>query len=131
MNIIDDLLLDEVSHQAQSSPRLRMNHNFHGSLQSPSQRLLNALELGTVLPIHRHVFTDETYIALRGKLWVRFYDDNKRVLEEVLLNPENGCYGVNIPAGQWHSIEVMESGTVIFECKDGPYAPLEEKDSLL
>ena len=58
---------------------------------------------------------DETYIALRGKLWVRFFDDNKRVLEEVLLNPENGCYGVTIPAGQGHSIEVLESGTVIFE----------------
>ena len=81
MNKIDNLLLDEVSRQAQSNPRLRMNHNFHVSLQSPSQRLLNALEPGTVLPIHRHVLTDETYIVLRGKLWARFYDDDKRVVE--------------------------------------------------
>jgi cupin fold WbuC family metalloprotein len=131
MDRIDDLLLDKVSHQAQASPRLRMNHNLHDSMQSPSQRLLNALEPGTVLPIHRHELTDETYIALRGSLWVRFYDENKQVLEEVLLNPANGYYGVNIPAGQWHSIEVLESGTVIFECKDGPYAPLERKDILL
>jgi cupin fold WbuC family metalloprotein len=131
MDRIDDLRLDEVSHQAQASPRLRMYYNFHDSIHSPSQRLLNALEPGTVLPIHRHEFTDETYIALRGSLWVRFYDENKQVLEEVLLNPANGYFGVNIPTGQWHSIEVLESGTVIFECKDGPYAPLEEKDILL
>ena len=131
MNLIDNFLLDEVSRQAQSSPRLRMNHNFHDSMQSPSQRLLNALEPGTVLPIHRHALTDETYIVLRGKLWVRFYDDDKRVGKEALLDPANGCYGVNIPAGQWHSIEVMASGTVIFECKDGPYNALDEKDVLV
>ena len=81
MNLIDNFLLDEVSHQAQSNPRLRMNHNFHDSMQSPSQRLLNALEPGTVLPIHRHALTDETYIVLRGKLWVRFYDEDKRVVQ--------------------------------------------------
>ena len=97
MNLIDNFLLDEVSHQAQSNPRLRMNHNFQDSMQSPSQRLLNALEPGTVLPIHRHALTDETYIVLRGKLWARFYDDDKRVVEEALLDPSNGCYGVNIP----------------------------------
>jgi cupin fold WbuC family metalloprotein len=131
MTIINNLLLDEISRQAQASSRLRMNHNFHDSMQSLSQRLLNALEPGTVLPIHRHPFTDETCIALRGKLWVRFYDDNKQVLDEVLLNPINGCYGVNISAGQWHSIEVIASGTVIFECKDGPYKPLEAEDILL
>ncbi|MEA4839375.1 MAG: WbuC family cupin fold metalloprotein [Bacteroidales bacterium] len=100
MTKIDNILLGEVSRQAQSSPRLRMNHNFHDSMQSPSQRLLNALEPGTVLPIHRHALTDETYIVLRGKLWVRFYDDDKRVGKEALLDPVNGSYGVNIPAGQ-------------------------------
>ena len=131
MKKIDSILLDEVSLQAQSNPRLRMNHNFHDSMTAPSQRLLNALEPGTVLPIHRHTLTDETYVVLRGKLWVRFYDDAKQVLEEALLDPTSGCYGVNIPAGQWHSIEVLQAGTVIFECKDGPYTALNESDILL
>ena len=130
MSIIDKNLLDEVTNKAISSPRLRMNHNFHESYDSKSQRLLNALEPGTELPIHRHRNTSETYILLRGKMKVFFYDENKVLMQEFYLNPLDGKYGVDIPVGQWHTIEVLESGTVIFEVKDGPYTPINNEDIL-
>ena len=95
MKIIDNGLLDEVSRQAAESPRLRMNYNFHDTLEANAQRLLNALEPGTELPVHRHCFTAETYIVLRGEINVFFYDDDKRVTESVTLNPLKGEYGIN------------------------------------
>jgi cupin fold WbuC family metalloprotein len=130
MSIIDKNLLDEVTSKAISSPRLRMNHNFHESYDSKSQRLLNALEPGTELPIHRHRNTSETYILLRGKMKVFFYDETKALIEEFLIDPLDGKYGIDIPVGQWHTIEVLESGTVIFEVKDGPYTPINNEDIL-
>jgi cupin fold WbuC family metalloprotein len=130
MSIIDKNLLDEVTNKAISSPRLRMNHNFHESYDSKSQRLLNALELGTQVPVHRHTNTPETYILLRGKLKVTFFDKGKNILDEFILDPLQGTYGVDIPKGQWHSLEVLETGTVIFEVKDGPYVPLTAEDIL-
>jgi cupin fold WbuC family metalloprotein len=130
MSIIDKNLLDEVTSKAISSPRLRMNHNFHESYDSKSQRLLNALEPGTELPIHRHRNTSETYILLRGKMKVLFYDENKVLMQEFYLDPLDGKYGVDIPVGQWHTIEVLDSGTVIFEVKDGPYTPINNEDIL-
>lgn len=128
--LIDNNLLDQVTEQAKSSERLRMNYNLHDSLDAKAQRLLNALEPGTVLPVHRHRYTAETYIVLRGSIIVIFYDDNKIPVEQHLISPKQGVYGVHIPAGQWHTLEVKESGTVIFEVKDGPYAPLGEEDIL-
>lgn len=130
MKIIDNELLDEVSKQARESERLRMNYNFHDSLDAKAQRLLNALEPGTELPVHRHCMTGETYIVLRGRIKVFFFDDDKRVTEEVELDPLKGEYGVHIPAGQWHTLEVLEKGTVIFEVKDGPYCPIAPQDRL-
>src|SRR5574344_2447324 len=124
MQLIDKPLIDKVSAAAAASPRLRMNHNFHESPDSKSQRLLNALEPGTIMPIHRHPHTSETYVLLRGKLKVMFYNSNKKMTESAVLEPAAGVYGVNIPAGQWHSLEVLEPGTVLFEAKDGPYTPL-------
>lgn len=128
--LINNNLLDQVTKQAKESERLRMNYNLHDSLDAKAQRLLNALEPGTVLPIHRHRHTAETYIVLRGSIIVIFYDDNKIPVEQHLISPEQGVYGVHIPAGQWHTLEVKESGTVIFEVKDGPYASLGEEDIL-
>ena len=128
--LIDDKLLDQISVQAKESPRLRMNYNLHESLESKAQRLFNALEPGTVLPVHRHLHTAETYVVLRGKLKVLFYNDGGEVTDTYLLNPLEGRYGVHIPQGQWHTLEVLESGTVIFEVKDGPYTPL-TPDNLL
>lgn len=126
MKIIDKCLLDSVSSDAKESRRLRMNYNFHDSLDAPCQRLLNALEPGTVVPIHRHKHTSETYILLSGKLKMMFYNDEKEVIEETILSIESGNYGIHIPAGVWHSMEVLVSGTVIFETKDGPYMPVQE-----
>ncbi len=130
MQLINSTLLNEVTKQAQDSPRLRMNYNFHDSLDARAQRLLNALELGTILPIHRHPHTAETYLLLRGKIRVMFYNDMKEETESTELDPQTGNYGVHIPAGQWHTLEVLEAGSVLFEVKDGPYTPLGENDVL-
>ncbi len=130
MNLINNDLLDIVSSQARVSNRLRMNYNLHDSLDAKAQRLLNALEPGTVLPIHRHTMTAETYILLRGRIKIMYYNDNKEIVEESLLDPIKGHYGVHIPIGQWHTLEVLEKGSVIFEVKDGPYSPLKPEDIL-
>lgn len=130
MQLISSQLLSDLSKSASESPRLRMNYNFHSDSESPSQRLLNALEPGTDLPIHRHRHTEETYIVLKGSLIVKFYDDNKNLTAQAELNPQKENFGINIPVGQWHTIEVLEAGTVIFECKDGPYRPLDVVDIL-
>lgn len=128
--LINDQLLNTVTGQAKASSRLRMNFNLHDSLDAKAQRLLNALEPGTVLPVHRHRETAETYIVLRGSIRVIFYNDEKLLTAEFLIDPKEKEYGIHIPAGQWHTLEVLESGTVIFEVKDGPYAPLQPEDIL-
>ena len=125
---INEEKLNEVTEAAKASPRLRMNYNYHESLDAPVQRMLNALEPGTDLPIHRHMHTDETYVLLRGKIVVLFFNDQKEETERVVLDPMNGSYGINIPKGQWHTLEVLESGSVILEVKEGPYAPLTAAD---
>lgn len=127
--IIDDELLDKVTGEAGESLRLRMNFNLHESLDAKAQRLINVLMPGTALPIHRHRHTAETYVLLRGKMFVVFYNDMGAQIERFLLDPTIGNYGVNIPAGQWHTVEIIEP-SAIFEVKDGPYAPLQPKDIL-
>jgi len=128
MKIIDNELLDKLTEQAASNERLRKNYNLHRSLNDHVQRLLNAMEPGTEMPIHRHLHTDETYLVLKGSLKVLLFDENKKLIQTVLLDPKKGKYGVSIPASQWHSVDVLEKGTVIFEVKQGPYAPLDTKD---
>ena len=127
--IIDDQLLDKVTADAEASPRLRMNYNLHDSLDAKAQRLINVLLPGTPLPVHRHRHTAETYVILRGKMFVVFYNDLGAQTERYLLDPTQGNYGGQIPAGQWHGIEVIEP-SAIFEVKDGPYMPLEPEDTL-
>lgn len=127
--IINDELLDKVTAEAAESPRLRMNYNLHDSLDAKAQRLINVLLPGTPLPIHRHRHTSETYIILRGKMYVVFYNDLGAQTARHLLDPTQGNYGVQIPAGQWHGIEVV-SPSAIFEVKDGPYTPLQPEDTL-
>jgi len=126
--LIDNTLLDSVTQQACNSGRLRMNLNFHPSPGSKSQRLLNAIEPGSVVPTHRHLHTGETYILLRGKMCVYFYNEAGAITETFDLDPLQGRYGVDIPAGQWHSLTVLAPGTVMFEVKDGPYMPLSTGD---
>lgn len=125
--IIDNKLLDEITSAAEVSPRLRMNYNLHDSLDAKAQRLLNVLLPGTPLPVHRHIHTAETYVLLRGKMFVVFYDDLGAQTERFLLHPTIGNYGIQIPKGQWHGVEIIEPST-IFEVKDGPYMPLQPKD---
>lgn len=128
MKLISDELLDGVTSEAQASPRLRMNYNFHASLDAPIHRLLNALEPGTYLPPHRHTDKEETYVVLRGSLLAFFFDDLGNITDKVTLNPSAGVYGLEIPSGTWHSIISLETGTVIFEIKSGPYVPLPSGD---
>ena len=121
---LDKELLDKVTAQAKESPRLRMNYNLHTNLEDSGQRMFNALEPGTVMPIRRHRNADETYLVVRGSIKVMFYNDDKSLKEEFILNPLEGGYGVHIPRDSWHTLEVLESGTVIFEVKEGPYTPI-------
>ena len=127
--IINDKLLDEVTVKAEGNPRLRMNHNLHDSLDAKAQRLINVLLPGTLVPIHRHQHTAETYAILRGRMFVIFYDSLGGQTGRHLLDPTIGNYGVHIPAGQWHGIEVLEPSAIL-EVKDGPYMPLQPEDIL-
>ena len=130
MEVIDGQLLDVVSSQAKDSPRLRMNYNFHLSLDEKCHRFLNAVEPGTEVPIHKHPTKDETFVILRGKVKVTTHSDDGAVIDSVLLCPDSGQYGVNIPKGVWHTLESLEAGSVIFECKEGPFVE-HEVDGIL
>lgn len=130
MKIIDEQLLNEVGAQAKESPRLRMNYNFHQSLDELCHRFINAVEPGTEVPIHKHPTKDETFVILRGKVRVTTHNDDGSIIEEVALCAEEGRYGVNIPRGVWHKLEAIEPGSCIFECKQGPFVP-HEQDGIL
>lgn len=130
MKIIDEQLIDKVVEQAKKSPRLRMNYNFHQSLSDKCHRFLNALEIGTQIPVHHHVTKDETFIILKGKVRVNTYNDNGEIIDSIVLSSENGHYGVDIPKNTWHGLECLESGSVIFEVKEGPFVE-HEVDGIL
>jgi len=117
--VIDEQLLNQVSEEAKKSPRLRMNYNFHQSLEDKCHRMLNAVEPGTVVPIHRHPTKDESFVILRGKVRLTTHDDDDSIIEDVVLSQESGNYGVDIPKNVWHKLESLESGSVIFEFKEG------------
>lgn len=119
-------ILDKLTAQAKASDRLRMSMDLRTSSNDQSQRMLNAVEPGTPLPIHRHRGSAETVVVVRGRLKERFYNDAGEMTEDILMEVGGDCPVLQIPAGQWHDIDVLESGTVIFEAKDGAYAPLEE-----
>ena len=123
-------LLDDLTAQAKASPRLRMNYDLRNSAEDGSQRMLNAIEPGSPLPIHRHRHSSETVVCLRGHLRELFYDDAGRRTDSIDLMPTGPVVALNIPLGQWHTVEVLESGTVILEMKDGKYEPLKEEDVL-
>lgn len=126
----DKALFDSVSEEAKSSPRLRMARDMRTTTADQSQRMLNAIEPGTELPIHRHRNSTETCIVLRGSAEEIFYDNNGSETEHILMNPCSDCCGVNIERGRWHKIVSLEPGTVIFEAKDGAYEPLSPEDIL-
>ena len=128
---ITQAILDGLTAQAKVSPRLRMNMDLRNSVDDQSQRMLNAIEPGSPLPIHRHRKSSETVVCLRGRLVEEFYDDlEMRCTESIELSPNGPVVALNIPIGQWHTARALESGTVIIEMKDGPYEPTGAEDIL-
>ena len=128
---ITQALLDSLTEQAKASPRLRMNYDLRNSDADQSQRMLNAIEPGSPLPIHRHQKSSETVVCLRGRLVEEFYDELERTCTEAIeLSPNGPVVALNIPAGQWHTVRSLESGTVIMEVKDGAYTPISDADIL-
>ena len=129
--VINQALLDKLTEEAKASPRLRMNLDLRNSSADQSQRMLNAIEPGSPLPIHRHKHTSETVVCLRGRLVWEFYDELERICTETIeLSPNGQVVALNIPAGQWHTVRALESGSVILEMKEGAYEPLQDCDVL-
>ena len=124
-------LLDSLTEQAKASPRLRMNLDLRNSAEDGSQRMLNAIEPGSPLPIHRHRHTSETVVCLRGRLVWEYYDDLERICTETIeLTPNGQTVALNIPAGQWHTVRALEPGSVILEMKDGKYEAIGPEDMM-
>ena len=130
MKIIDNELLKKVSKDAILSPRKRMNHNFHDTYEAIVQRLLNALEPGTYVQPHKHENPDkvESFIVLKGKILVVEFNDEGDVVKSCILSASDGIFGVEIPPRAWHSIAALESGSVVYETKEGPYSPGDDKN---
>ena len=122
--VINKEILDKLSAQAKASPRLRMNLDLRNSPSDGSQRMLNALEPGTVMPVHRHLGSSETVVCVRGHFEEYLYDSEGRLTATIDMRPGGNI--VNVPAGQWHSLKCLESGTVLLEAKDGKWEPLGE-----
>ena len=128
---ISQAVLDKLTAEAKASPRLRMNLDLRNSAEDQSQRMLNAIEPGSPLPIHRHRKTSETVVCLRGRLVEEFYDElERRCTEAIELSPNGQVVALNIPAGQWHTVRALESGSVILEMKEGAYEPTGPEDIL-
>lgn len=123
--IINQELLDQVTAKAKKNPRLRQNYDLRNSENDNSQRMLNAIEPGTIMPIHRHPNTSTTVIIIRGKMSQNFYDDNGTLTESVVLDAAGLTRAVQIEQGRWHNLESLESGTILFEAKDGAWEPYE------
>ena len=126
--VITKELLDWLTEQAKENPRLRCNLDLRNSTEDHSQRMLNALEPGTVMPIHRHHGSSETVVILRGRIKWIFYDDSGRETEQVTLDANGWPRMLNVEKDRWHSLVCLESGSVLYESKDGPYHPLEEDE---
>lgn len=126
--VINQTVLDLLTEKAKESPRLRMNMDLRNSSEDKSQRMLNALEPGTVMPIHRHLASSETVAILRGRICWHFYDESGNKTESVVLDAKGEPRCLNVERGRWHSLECLESGSVLLECKDGAYAPLGQNE---
>ena len=125
---LDNKLFDEILLRAQESPRRRMNLDLRNSAEDSSQRMLNAIEPGSVVPVHRHQKTTETMVVLRGRVVEEYYSPDGSVEESVEVAACGPVCALNIPAGRWHSLRALESGTVILEMKDGAYEPIGAED---
>ena len=130
MMVFDNQLFDELTLQAKKSPRMRMNYDLRSSENEESQRMLNAIEPGTKIPVHRHRKTNEVVVILRGKAKQIIYDNEGRILKTYIITPNGEMTGLSIPVGTWHTIESLMSGTIIMECKGGRYEPFSKEDVL-
>lgn len=129
--VVSQAVLDELTAQAKASPRLRMNMDLRNGPEDSSQRMLNAIEPGSPLPIHRHKYTSETVVCLRGRFVEEFYDELERICTDAIdLTPGGPIFLVNVPAGQWHTVRALESGSMLLEMKYGKYEPLGSEDIL-
>jgi len=129
--VVSQAVLDELTAQAKASPWLRMNMVLRNGPEDGSQRMLNAIEPGSPLPIHRHKYTSETVVCLRGRFVEEFYDELERICTDAIeLTPGGPNFLINIPAGQWHTVRALESGSVLLEMKDGKWEPLGPEDIL-
>ncbi len=126
VEFLDDALFADVAQRARMAPRLRMNYNFHRTTDEVVNRLLNVMNRGSYLPVHRHLSPDrcESSVVVRGRVGLTIYDNDGRVVERRVVGPDCGCYGFDIEAGVWHGLVVLEDDTVLFEVKQGPYAPI-------
>ena len=129
--VVDKIILDMLTAQAKASPRLRMNLDLRNSAEDGSQRMLNALEPGTVLPIHRHHDSSETVVIVRGKIQWVFYDENGNETERVVLDADGDPRMLNVEQDRWHLLVCLESGSVLYESKDGPYHSSEEDEIIV
>ena len=144
---ITQAILDDLTAKAKASPRLRMNLDLRNGADDQSQRMLNAIEPDSVVPIHRHQKTSETVVCLRGRVVEEYYQELKvdslklkdssevqrlsvQKVQEIELSPNGPVVALNIPAGQWHTLRSLESGSVILEVKDGKFEPLSDVDIL-
>lgn len=126
--VIDKTLLDNLTEQAKVNPRLRQAYDLRTTSKDQSQRILNAVEPGTILPIHRHTGSSETITCLRGRCVQYLYDEDGQQIDAINLSPNSDIVGMSVEVGQWHRLESLESGTIILECKDGAYLPLTDDD---
>ena len=128
--LLSSALFDALTSQAKVSPRLRMNYDLRNTPEDQSQRMLNALEPGTMMPIHRHQHTSETVVVLRGKVKWLYYNDQGELTDTILVEAGGDIRGLSVPMGQWHSLECLETGSVILECKDGAWEAMKEEDMM-
>ena len=124
--VVTKEILDELTEKAKANLRLRCNLDLRNSAEDKSQRMLNALEPGTIMPIHRHKETSETCVCIRGHFEEYFYDEEGNLVDTIDMVP--GGTVLNIEKGQWHSLKCLESGTILLEAKDGAYRPLTEDE---
>ena len=120
LQLLDKSLINTTTEKAKESPRLRMNYNFHPSLDDKVQRFINCMEPGTKVEIHHHP-VDEMLIVIRGAIKAILVDDDKNIIDSQVIRPTDGVYGVQLPKNVWHTIECLESGTCMFEVKEGPF----------
>ena len=126
---INKSLLDQVTDEARSSARKRKNYNFHTEFSDPMNRMLNAFEPGTYVHPHKHENPDkrEVFLIFKGRLAVVFFNDKGAITDHVVLDPREESYGVEIEPGVWHNVVALESGSLVYELKDGPYSPENDK----